>query len=213
MSRTFRLCSSAAVCAATLLAQNATQTLTIDAAGNRHPISANIYGVAFSTTADLMNLNAPLHRSGGNSETRYNWKLNGDNRAADYYFESIADSSATPGKRGDDFISQSKAGGAQAMLTIPMIPYVARFGPNRSILCSFSQAKYGQQKSSDPYRPDCGNGVLLNGQNVTGNDPTDANVKHGPAYQQAWAQHLVNKWGTAANGGLKYYLLDNEPSI
>ena len=26
-------------------------------------------------------------------------------------------------------------------------------------------------------------------------------------------QHLVAKWGTAANGGLKYYILDNEHSI
>ena len=26
-------------------------------------------------------------------------------------------------------------------------------------------------------------------------------------------QHLVTKWGTAANGGLRYYLMDNEPSL
>jgi hypothetical protein len=26
-------------------------------------------------------------------------------------------------------------------------------------------------------------------------------------------QHLVNKWGTANNGGLRYYILDNEPSL
>ena len=26
-------------------------------------------------------------------------------------------------------------------------------------------------------------------------------------------QHLINQWGTSANGGLQYYLLDNEPSI
>ena len=26
-------------------------------------------------------------------------------------------------------------------------------------------------------------------------------------------QHLINQWGTNANGGLRYYILDNEPSI
>ena len=33
---------------------------------------------------------------GGNNTSRYNWKLNADNRANDWYFESIADASATP---------------------------------------------------------------------------------------------------------------------
>jgi hypothetical protein len=32
-------------------------------------------------------------------------------------------------------------------------------------------------------------------------------------FQQGWAQHLVNRWGRAANGGLRFYVLDNEPSI
>ncbi len=79
--------------AAVLAAQNPSQVITIDANADRHSINPNIYGVAFSTTTDLLSLNAPLHRSGGNPETRYNWKINGDNRARDWYFESIGDSS------------------------------------------------------------------------------------------------------------------------
>jgi hypothetical protein len=196
-----------------LFAQNPQQTISVDAAANRHPISQLIYGVAFSTTADLENLNAPLHRSGGNAETRYNWKINADNRAADYFFESIGDPSSTPGQRDDTFISESKAANAQAMITIPLIPWIAHLGPSRSIVCSFSQAKYGAQQSSDPYDPDCGNGVLTNGNEITGNNPNDANVPNSPGFQSGWIQHLVNTWGTAANGGLKYYLLDNEASI
>ena len=31
--------------------------------------------------------------------------------------------------------------------------------------------------------------------------------------QEGWVQHLVTRWGTAANGGLRYYILDNEHSI
>jgi Glycoside hydrolase family 44 len=48
---------------------------------------------------------------------------------------------------------------------------------------------------------------------VTGNDPNDANVLADSTFQQGWVQHLVSRWGTAANGGLRYYLFDNEPSI
>ena len=33
------------------------------------------------------------------------------------------------------------------------------------------------------------------------------------AIQQGWIQHLISSWGTAANGGLKYYIMDNEPSL
>ena len=83
-------------------------TVTIDAAANRHPINPNIYGVAYATTAALEDLNAPLNRYGGNNTSRYNWQLNADNRGSDWYFESIADSSATPGERGDTFISNAQ---------------------------------------------------------------------------------------------------------
>ena len=31
--------------------------------------------------------------------------------------------------------------------------------------------------------------------------------------KQGWVQDLVSRWGTNANGGLRYYILDNEPSI
>ena len=31
--------------------------------------------------------------------------------------------------------------------------------------------------------------------------------------QKEWAQHLVTRWGSAANGGVRYYIYDNEPSI
>ena len=195
-------------------AQNAAVTIGVDAAANRRAINANIYGVAHATAAQLNDLNSPLNRNGGNNSTRYNWQLNADNRANDWYFESIADPSAVAGERGDTFIANSKAAGAQAMLTIPMIDWVARLGANRSKLASFSIVKYGAQTGNDwQWFPDAGNGVRTSGQYVTGNDPNDANVPSNSAYQQAWVQHLVNGWGANLSGGLRYYILDNEPSI
>jgi fibronectin type 3 domain-containing protein len=200
-----------------ILAQNPATSVSVDVQANRHPINPNIYGVAFASTGDLMTLHTSLHRYGGNSATRYNWQLNSDNRAADWYFESYPDTSSTPGFRGDNFISSTRAAavGAEAMLTIPMINYVGSLGANRTGLRSFSIAKYGPQTGSDPYNPDAGNGISTAAGHpfLTGNNPTDANVANSPAFQLSWVQHLIGAWGSAANGGLQYYIMDNEPSI
>ena len=51
------------------------------------------------------------------------------------------------------------------------------------------------------------------GQPVTGNNPLDANVVNGTTLQAGWVSHLVQRFGSAAAGGLKYYILDNEHSI
>jgi hypothetical protein len=192
------------------------QTVTIDVDGARdsRAISPLIYGLAFATPAQLADLNVPLNRSGGNTTSRYNWQLNAANRGMDWYFESIAESSAVAGEAGDTFIAQTRSAGAEPMLTIPMIGWAARLGPNRSKLASFSIARYGPQTGNDwQWFPDAGNGVRADGTYVTGNDPADANVPADAAFQQGWMQHLVNRWGQAGNGGLRYYILDNEPSI
>ena len=195
-------------------AQNPAVTINIDANASRRPINPNIYGVAHATTAQLNDLNSPLNRNGGNNTTRYNWQLNADNRANDWYFESIPEPSAVAGERGDTFVANSKAANAQAMLTIPMIDWIAKLGANRGKLASFSIAKYGAQTGNDwQWFPDAGNGVRTNGQYVTGNNPNDANVPSDSTFQQGWIEHLVARWGSNATGGLRFYILDNEPSI
>jgi hypothetical protein len=195
-------------------AQGGTITIVVNAGANRHPINADVYGVAHATVADLTDLNVPLNRNGGNNTTRYNWQVNADNRGNDWYYESIADPSATAGERGDTFIANARAANAQAMLTIPLIGWVAKVGANRSKLAGFSIAKYGPQSGNDwQWFADAGNGVRTDGTLVTGNDPGDANVTSTSLTQQGWVTHLVNRWGTNATGGLRYYILDNEPSL
>jgi PKD repeat protein len=196
------------------LAQNPATIISVDANANRRAINPNIYGIAYGTAATLADLNCPLNRYGGNNTSRYNWQLNADNRGQDWYFESIGESSAIAGERGDTFFSMSKGAGAQAMLTLPMIGWGAKLGAGRSKLASFSIAKYGAQTGNDwQWYADAGNGILKsNGQNII-NDPNDANSMTDSAYQQAWAQHLVGKWGPASSGGVKYYILDNEHSL
>src|SRR5206468_8556096 len=138
-----------------------------------------------------------------------------DNRGNDWYFESIGDSSSTAGERGDTFISNSRAANAQAMLTVPMIGWVAKLGTSRAKLASYSIARYGSQTGNDwQWFPDAGNGIRASdGAAITWNDPNDANVSSSSTFQQGWVNHLVGRWGAASAGGLKYYILDNEPGL
>ncbi len=198
---------------------NAPVSITVDAQANRNPISPLIYGVAFATSNQLADLNFTMNRSGGNAETRYNWQLNAHNHAADWYFESIDDGNATPGATADDFVANSKNGGAQAMVTIPMIGWMPKLGTGRSKLWSYSIARYGPQTDSDihnaPYNnPDAGNGIsVTNSTPITWNNPNDANFPSNSVFQQGYVQHLIGQWGLSTNGGVGYYLMDNEHSI
>ena len=196
------------------MAQNAPVTVAIDANASRHAISPLIYGVAFGAQADLTALNAPLNRSGGNNMSTYSYANNAQNLDFDYYFESYPQGSTVPGAEADSFVSQTKAAGAQPMLTVPLIGWVARLGADQTILPSFSVAKYGAQCSTDPYFPDAGDGLETDcSTEITTNNPNDAYVKDSLGKEQAWIKHLVKTWGTASAGGVPYYLMDNEASI
>lgn len=196
-------------------AQNPTASVAIDVNAARRPIDPRIYGIAYGTAAQLTDLNVPLNRYGGNNTSRYNWQLNADNRGFDWFFESIAEPSATAGERGDTFINNTQSAGARAMITVPLIDWVAKLGPNRAKLASFSQAKYGAQTANDwQWFPDAGNGILKStNQPIAGNDPNDANTPNSPALQQAWVQSIASRWGLAGAANPRYYILDNEHSI
>lgn len=188
--------------------------LDINVQGGRHAINPMIYGVAFGSTAQLSDLQSTLNRYGGNETSRYNWSLNAYSLDNDYYFESRAYTSAVAGEVVDTFISDSKAGGAQPFITVPMLSYMANLGAKRSSLVSFSVKKYGPQTMVDPWDTDAGNGVsTLLGNPYIVNDPLDANTPNDVANQTNWMKHVISKFGRPTSGGVKYYIMDNEPSI
>ncbi|PYQ17838.1 MAG: cellulase, partial [Acidobacteria bacterium] len=199
-------------------AQNPPVTVAVDAAANRHAISPLVYGVHFAPTATLQDLNATVNRYGGNSSGRYNWLENIDNRGGDYFFESIPYPDPAQGELGDTFISTTKAGGAEPFLTMPMVGWVARTNAFRDTLCSFSVAKYPGQTGADG---DCGSGCLAGpdtypcqtGTPFLAADPTDASIPADGAFQQNWMAHIKGVFGPASLGGLRYWGLDNEPTI
>ncbi|PWU20740.1 MAG: cellulase [Verrucomicrobia bacterium] len=193
---------------------NIVVSVGIDAQANRKSISPFIYGTAFASSNQLADLNFTLNRSGGNEETTYNWQNNAHGKGADWYFESYPDSSATPGATSDDFVANSKVGGAAALITLPMIGWAPKIGAGRAILWSYSVAKYGPQTGDDPYRTDAGNGIsTTNSTAITWNDPNDANFPTNTAFTQSYVQHLMQQWDASTNGGVRYYILDNEHSI
>lgn len=187
--------------------------ITIDVRADRHPISPLIYGVSFGDTRTLADLGVPVNRAGGNSASLYDWRTEARNAGRDWYFESMPIEGDEPSQYGTRFVERTTAGGAAAMLTMPMTGWAATLGPHRTKRASFAQSKYGAQETHDDAGfPDAGSGLRPDGTPITGNDPTDATRRVDLESQRAWIVELVARWGRASAGGVRFYAMDNEPS-
>jgi hypothetical protein len=188
-------------------------TVNLDAA--RRPISPEIYGINYADEALATAINLPVRRWGGNAATRYNWQLDTANRASDWFFENIPEENANPAQlpidsAADRFVEQDRRTGTKTLLTMPLIGWTPK---SREMACGFSVAKYGAQQQTDSWRPDCGNGLTPDGDPITGNDPADTSAPIDPSFVEGWIKHLTGRFGTAAEGGVAYYNLDNEPML
>jgi hypothetical protein len=187
--------------------------VTVNTLANRHTISSQIYGANFPpSTSYIKTAGVTLSRWGGNNSSRYNWKLNAKNDDADWYFENY--SWGTPNSTA--FVTQAVAGGGSPIMTIPMLSWVAKDTSSYS----FSVKKYGAQCSTDEWNSDAGDGIKTDCETyITGNDPTDANVKlldapasgdpAGSVYRSQWIAAIAKNFGSQPH----YYQLDNEPEI
>lgn len=191
--------------------------VTVDFSTKPRPISPLVYGMNWASQQQAALLNLPLNRSGGNANTRYNWQDDSTSSGSDWYFLTHAEATAAPSESVDNWVIANNGsgvpGGTKSMLSIPIMGWLAKLGPGRAWTWSFSVAKYGAQQQTEPWHPDAGNGIWLNGQPVTGNDPNDANMPVAIGYQQGWLAHLLSRFGDAAHGGVAYYVLDNEPAL
>ncbi|MFI5096344.1 MAG: glycoside hydrolase family 44 protein [Candidatus Acidiferrales bacterium] len=214
--------SGSSVVTLSALTTTAGPSLTVDAGSQTHAISPHIYGMnAYllnATTADATaakNTNIAIDRWGGDSTSRYNYLLDVTNSAADWYFEN-GDGTGGDGSSPvngvtafDALVMNNNSIGAKTLGTVPVQGWVAK--DNSS--CSFPAATYPSQYSFDPYNHlDCGDGELPDQSHITGNDPTVTSTAVGPSWTGSWVTYLVGKFGTAANGGVAIYDLDNEPS-
>ncbi len=192
--------------------------LTVDAGSPTHTISSLIYGMNGYglTTMAARSGNIPVIRWGGDGTSRYNYLLKATNSASDWYFENQNSAGTWPNTDFNTFVSGNKSLGAMTMGTVPVLGWVAK----DTTSCSFPVSTYPNQQLSDAGRG-CGNGVYPSGVNgcttssgcaITGVSPTATSVAEGPAWAGAWVTSLVSSFGTAANGGVAIYDLDNEPS-
>lgn len=200
--------------------------LTVNAAANRHPINPNIYGIAnFGLDpAFAREIQVPNVRWGGDTTTRYNWLVDSSNMGFDWYFLGgcsntplpgfplCGGTSPVPGHSVDQMIA-TYAAAARPLITIPIIPFINRSATGS---CSFPVSTYGPQQKTDPVdHPDgqqCGNSLSVVGDQIADTDIYANHVDNSVSLQQGWVQHLITTFGTAANGGVPYYQLDNEPS-
>ncbi|MFK7804102.1 MAG: glycoside hydrolase family 44 protein [Anaerolineae bacterium] len=189
--------------------------LIVDVSRYSHEISPYIYGVNFSNAELLTELNIPLRRWGGNATTRYNWKTDVANRASDWFYlntpnevENVAD--LPNNSSADRFMGETLELGTQPILTVPLIGWTPR---GREELCGFPVSAYGQQQYVNPFDSNCGNGISPEGQLLVGNDPNLTSEQIDPEFVVEWINHLTQQFGTAENGGIQFYNLDNEPML
>lgn len=193
--------------------------LTVNAGQGRKPISPYIYGMNFTDEGLAAELDLPVRRRGGNSTTRYNWQIDTYNTGSDWYFENIPEQNAAPenlpdGSAADRFVEQDLRTGTDTILTVPMIGWVAKRRLDAHPYdCGFKISKYGAQEDYDQWDVDCGNGISESGAEITGNDPQDTSIAITPQFVVDWVDHLVENYGTAAQGGVEFYNLDNEPML
>jgi hypothetical protein len=188
-------------------------TLTVDASASRHPISPEIYGIAnYGLDATFAKeIQVPNIRWGGDGTTRYNWQVDSSNSGFDWYFMGgNGETTPVPSASADLMVKTYKP--ADALITIPIIPYVNKLA---AWTCSFPVSVYGAQQSTNPYvhpnGDNCGNSIATNGTQLIDNNIYANHIDNTTSLQQQWVQHLVSTFGTAANGGVKFYQLDNEP--
>ena len=157
--------------------------VTIDVLANRHAISPYVYGGAFPESATAIgDSGTTVVRWGGNAASTYNWqRIRTTPTTTTFSRISISLGWATATMEHDadsvKFITDVKAAGSKPLMTMVMLPWVAKEAENDSNgqLCSFSVAKYGAQCKVDPFNSDAGNGQKTGLCYATaGNDPNDA---------------------------------------
>ena len=171
-------------------------------------INDEVYGINFADQNFAAEIALPVHRWGGNSTSRYNYTNNTSNTASDFFYENHVNAI---GSSSDEFIESNLSIGAETIITVGMMDYVSKTSPE--ILGGYSVTQYGPQQEVNMYRPDHGNGIRLDGTPIHDNDPLDTSIEVDELFAQGWVQHNVAQFGTANNGGVRYYALDNEPML
>lgn len=179
---------------ATLEIPRADITVTVDTLLGRHPISPFIYGVNGASADILSSLHPTLNRWGGNPSTRYNWQLgNAWNSGSDWQYRN-GDYGYTGRSASDDFVQESIDAGAEVLLTVPTLGWVAK--NNDTATCSFPD--------KDGNCGDAGGANCENPGPIA--DPNMANTRSDVQSVVAWMRHIQTQ-------DVRFIAMDNEPDL
>jgi len=165
-------------------------------------ISPYVYGI---NSQPLARTRATVRRMGGNRQSAYNWELNASSAGNDY--KHVNDdwpctvlgyrNCGEPGGQFTSFVLDNRKQGVESLVTIPMLDYVSadktgevkesEKAPSARYVRSFPQKKGAYSLAPDQ--------------------------KDGAVYQDEFVHFLVQKLGRAAQGGTRFYSLDNEPAL
>jgi Glycoside hydrolase family 44 len=217
-------------------------SVAVDPNLDRRAISPLIYGVNWADSTQLATGVYTVNRRGGNATTRYNWLVDTSNRAFDYYFLNIHEGGSN-GAAADSFTQSTRAAGAQVVMTVPIDRVAkssARtpgfsttlYGPQTRTECADNPGVPGCSNNGNGVCDPLANSVLCAGgvrccnpaspavpgspglRYITGNNPADTSVPVDlDAHVGDFVSHLVTRFGSAANNGVRYYNLDNEPML
>ena len=183
---------------------------------DRHPISPLVYGINTGDTAGQAKMRYPVRRWGGNHTSRYAWDNDTTNRGSDSFSKTSPRKTITPSScrmaLGPIASSTTPTLMAAQQVTVPMLGWVAK---DRQTRWGFSVSKYGGQQQTDCQsgRCDAGNGVSRGGGFIKGNDPNDTSKAIGPDYVVDWKKRIEERTGGAAEGGVRFFALDNELTL
>jgi hypothetical protein len=203
--------------AATSSAAPGAVTVTLDAGTAGHPISPLIYGVSVADPGTVSVLGATLDRWGGNPSSTYNWVIgNAWNSGRDWQFRN-GNYGKPPGSAADSFVSATLAAGAEPLMTVPTLGWVARDDRNSTMAQDVPPSggpPLGRSSAVEGYDPTLNRGRTsvpsLARNPGPFQDSPDANA---PAvYQDEWVHHLVARFGSGAKGA-QLFAMDNEPDL
>jgi hypothetical protein len=163
---------------------------------------------------------AALNRWGGDAVSSYNWKTDISNSGGDYNCANYEGRFTSPAPdpslqtSADQFVHYNITQHADTLMTIPITGWVADVV---TTMDSTYSATLGKPLSFCNY-PQLADGGLLSSatccQAIGSQESVLVDKGSGvldTSFMGAWVTHLVSTFGAAANGGVKYYQLDNEP--
>ena len=180
----------------------ATTPMVIECKSPGQHVSPTIFGIAWADTDK--DIGATAHRWGGNTTSRYNYKLGAWNTGNDWFWQNIKIDSH------EVFLGKVAEKGGLAAITVPIMGWVAKDTSS----ASFPASVFGPQEKTDPDHPEFGNGKKSDGKAlIKPGEPTRTSVAVTPedvadfvrkvrAYEKKLGKKLVFEW-----------ILDNEPGL